>query len=400
MTPITDENKRDFFISRELSWLEFNHRVLEEASDPTQPLLERVRFLCITSSNLDEFFEVRVAGIKQQIENGGDEDFYDAGLSPSEIFDAIQKRAHRLVKEQYDLWNREIVPELKKQNIHFHDVDQLSPEDVVWAEHHFQNEIFPVLTPLAVDPSHPFPQLLNKSHNLIVTLRRPANPDLLSYALVQIPRVLPRLVRLPRSGEGNEWHFIILERLIRRCISQLFPGDEIVDVDGFRITRNSDLYIDEEEANNLLQHIEEELRKRNRGNVVRLEIEEAVAPAVLQLLMSTFKITEKDVYTHDGPINFLHIMPLVFHEAFAHLRDRPWNPLTYKEVPAGADLFEIMRRQDRGGFCRPCGRGQECAGHQDDPVSDQRRLPDRACPDPRRPEWQTGDHPGGTQSPF
>ncbi len=346
MIPITNANKRDFFISRELSWLEFNHRVLEEAIDSTQPLLERVRFLCITSSNLDEFFEVRVAGIKQQIENGGDQDFYDAGMSPCEIFNVIQKRAHRLVKDQYDLWNREIIPELKKENIHFHDVDELSLEDVTWAEQHFQNEIFPVLTPLAVDSSHPFPQLLNKSHNLIVTLKRHSNPDEISYAVVQIPRVFPRLVKLPRSSHANGWHFIILERLIRRFISQMFLGDEIVEVDGFRITRNSDLYLDEEEANNLLQHIEEELRKRNRGNVVRLEIEEEVNPAVLQLLMNTFKISEADVYTHDGPINFLHIMPLVFHEAFAHLRDKPWTPLIYKDVPATGDLFEIMRKQD------------------------------------------------------
>lgn len=346
MIAIDDSNKREFFLSRELSWLEFNHRVLEEAIDPSQPLLERVRFLCITSSNLDEFFEVRVAGIKQQIENGGDQEYDDGGMSPYALFDAIQKRAHRLVKEQYDLWNQEIVPQLKDQGIHFHDVDDLSSEDVAWAEKHFSNEIYPVLTPLAVDSSHPFPQLLNKSHNLIVTLKRHHSGDEISYAIVQIPRVLPRLVKLPRSSNETGWHFIILERLIRKFISQLFPGDEILEVDGFRITRNSDLYIDEEEADNLLKHIEEGLRKRNRGKVVRLEIEQEHAAPVRRLLMETFEIGEEDVYEHDGPINFLHIMPLCFHEAFPHLRDRPWTPLVSPVVPTGCDLFDIMRKQD------------------------------------------------------
>jgi len=193
------------YLNRELSWLEFNQRVLEEAQDPSQPLLERLHFLTIVSSNLDEFFEVRVAGIKQQIENGGDDDSED-GLSPRQVFAAIRKRAERLVADQYRLWNDEIHPQLGQAGILLTDVESLSSSEAEWAHGYFRNEVLPVLTPLAVDPSHPFPQLLNKSHNLIVTLRRPQHPDAPSYAIVQIPASSPASSpcrRRVRSGSSS-----------------------------------------------------------------------------------------------------------------------------------------------------------------------------------------------------
>jgi len=319
-------------LNRELSWLEFNQRVLEEAQDPSQPLLERLHFLTIVSSNLDEFFEVRVAGIKQQIENDGDDDVED-GLSPREAFAAIRERAERLVADQYRLWNDEIHPQLAKEGIFLTELENLSSGDVEWAHHYFRNEVLPVLTPLAVDPSHPFPQLLNKSHNLIVTLRRPQNPGAPSYAIVQIPRVLPRLVPLPPE-QGPERKFLLLSRLIAHYVNELFPGEEVAAVHPFRVTRNSDLYIDDEEADNLLRTIEEELRKRNRGNAVRLEVKADCPPEIEEFLLGVFKLGREDLYRLPGPLNFLHLAPLHGLDGFAHLRDRPRTPIVSVEVPS------------------------------------------------------------------
>lgn len=177
----------DLYINRELSWLEFNQRVLEEAQDLTQPLLERLRFLCIVSNNLDEFFEIRVAGIKQQIENHTDEEPYD-GMTPREVFRKIRDRSLQMIQDQYSLWNQDLRPALQKEGIIFLDLNELTQEQLSWAEDYFHREVFPVLTPLAVDPSHPFPQLANKSHNIIVKLDRERVGEIDSYAIVQIPQ--------------------------------------------------------------------------------------------------------------------------------------------------------------------------------------------------------------------
>ncbi|MEI7958266.1 MAG: RNA degradosome polyphosphate kinase, partial [Verrucomicrobiota bacterium] len=234
------------FINRELSWLEFNRRVLEEAQDATQPLIERVKFLNIFSSNLDEFFEIRVAGIKQQIDSGST-DVGPDDLSPTEVFQAITKTAHELVATQYDLWNCQVMPLLAQNNIRFHKIDALSDERAEWAHNYFRDEVFPVLTPLAVDASHPFPQVLNKSHNLMVRARRQGEAEPL-HAIVQVPRVAPRLIALPRKADTDPWDYIFLSELVREYIGELFPGLELEGVHGFRITRNGDLYIDDEEA--------------------------------------------------------------------------------------------------------------------------------------------------------
>src|SRR5476649_2915781 len=234
------------FINRELSWLEFNRRVLEEAQDPTQPLIERVKFLTIFSNNLDEFFEIRVAGIKQQIESETS-DVGPDGLSPTETFNSIQRVVRELVAAEYALWKNELLPELAKNGIRIRDVTQLSAKRAAWARRYFQEEVFPMLTPLAVDASHPFPQLSNKSHNLLVRARSERGGDLL-HAIVQVPRVLPRLILLPRGkGEDEPWDYIYLSSLIKRHIADLFPGLLLDGAHAFRVTRNSDLYIDEEE---------------------------------------------------------------------------------------------------------------------------------------------------------
>src|SRR5258708_2357754 len=209
------------FINRELSWLEFNRRVLEEAQDPTQPLIERVKFLTIFSSNLDEFFEIRVAGIKQQIESETS-DVGPDGLSPTETFNNIRRVVGELVATQYALWNNELQPELAKHGIRIRDVTKLSAKRAAWAQRYFQEEVFPMLTPLAVDASHPFPQLLNKSHNLLVRAKTQRGGEPL-HAIVQVPRVVPRLILMPRGkGEAEPWDY--LASLIKQHIDELFPG--------------------------------------------------------------------------------------------------------------------------------------------------------------------------------
>jgi len=333
------------FINRELSWIEFNRRVLEEAQDPTQPLIERVKFLTIVSSNFDEFFEIRVAGIKQQIESETS-DVGPDGLTPTETFNAIQRLAHEMVATQYALWREELTPLLAKNGIRVHDVAQLTGKRAAWARRYFQEEVFPMLTPLAVDASHPFPQLLNKSHNLLVRARAEKGGERL-LAIVQVPRVIQRLILMPRVKSDDEpWDFIYLAALIKQNIADLFPGLILDGVHAFRVTRNSDLYIDDEEADNLLRSIEQELRRSSRGNAVRLEVEADCPKDFRELLLEFFNLTEPDLYMLDGPLTMTHLAPLVTNDAFAKLKDRVFQPARDPALPPHANIFEVMRQQD------------------------------------------------------
>src|SRR5712675_1016749 len=333
------------FINRELSWLEFNRRVLEEAQDSTQPLLERVKFLTIFSSNLDEFFEIRVAGIKQQIESETS-DVGPDGLSPTELFDRIQKTVRELVGTQYALWKNELQPELGKNGIYVREIAELSAKRTAWANRYFQQEVFPMLTPLAVDASHPFPHLLNRSHNLLVRAKTRRRGEPL-HAIVQVPRVVPRLILMPRGTGPNEpWEYIYLASLIKQHIGELFPGLILDGVHAFRVTRNSDLYIDDEEAENLLRTIEQELRRSSRGNAVRLEVEADCPKDFLELLLDFFNLSEPDACKLDGPLSMTHLLPLVTNDAFAKLKDRPFQPARDPALPPHADFFEVLRRQD------------------------------------------------------
>src|SRR5437879_5396907 len=350
LLPDAIQPERDFsdpanFISRELSWLEFNRRVLEEAQDPTQPLIERVKFMTIFSNNLDEFFEIRVAAIKQQIQSETS-DVGPDGMSPTETFNAIQRLVHELVATQYDFWNKELMPAVAKHGIRLHDVAQLTGKRAAWAKRYFQEEVFPMLTPLAVDASHPFPQLLNKSHNLLVRARAHQGGEPL-LAIVQVPRVVPRLILMPRGKDDDEpWDYIYLASLIKHYIAELFPGLILDGVHAFRVTRNSDLYIDEEEAENLLRTIEQELRRSSRGNAVRLEVEADCPKDFRDLLLKFFNLTEADVYKVDGPLSMTHLMPLVTNDAFANFRDRPFLPARDPALPPHVNIFEVMRRRD------------------------------------------------------
>ena len=333
------------FINRELSWLEFNRRVLEEAEDPTQPLIERVKFVTIFSSNLDEFFEIRVAGIKQQIESETSNVGPD-GMSPTDTFNSIQKLVRELVAKEYALWNNELLPQLAEHKIFVHEVSKLNAKRAAWAHRYFQQEVLPMLTPLAVDASHPFPHLLNRSHNLLVRAKTGRGGEPL-HAIVQVPRVVPRLILLPRGkGKDEPWEYIYLASLIKQHIAELFPGLILQGAHAFRVTRNSDLYIDEEEAENLLRTIEQELRRSSRGDAVRLEVEADCPKDFLELLWRFFDLTEADTYKVNGPLTMTHLTPLITNDAFANLKDRPFQPGRDPALPPHADMFEVMRQQD------------------------------------------------------
>ena len=251
-----------------------------------------------------------------------------------------------MVATQYSLWRDELVPALAKNNIRIYDVDQLPARRATWARRYFQEEVFPLLTPLAVDAAHPFPQLLNKSHNLLVRARAEKGGELL-LAIVQVPRVLPRLILMPRGkGEDEPWDYIYLADLIKENIADLFPGLLLDGVHAFRVTRNSDLYIDEEEADNLLRSIEQELRRSSRGNAVRLEVEADCPKDFRQLLLDFFNLGEADLYRLNGPLTMSHLAPLVSNDAFAKLKDRIFQPTRDPALPPHANIFEVMRKQD------------------------------------------------------
>jgi polyphosphate kinase len=332
------------YLNRELSWLEFNQRVLDEALDTKNPLLERVKFFCIVSSNLDEFFEVRVAGLKQQVESEVVERSVD-GLTPSETLRAIRRRVRRMVEDQYACWREELRPALARHRIRFLNFDELKPADQAWLDDFYRAEVRPVLTPLAIDPAHPFPQLLNKSLNLIVQLEMAtAGQPLRHLAVVQAPRVLPRLVRLPRE-EGRH-DFVFLGHLIGHFLADLFPGTRILGYWQFRITRNSELYIDEDDVGNLLKAVENELHNRRKGDAVRLEIDRDCPANLRRALLSTFRLTEDDLYLIDGPINPTRLMAVCEGEHSPELRDPPFVAPVALALRDKPDLFAAIRERD------------------------------------------------------
>ena len=314
--------------------------------DEHQPLLERAKFLSIFSGNLDEFFEIRISGIKQQIENNSLTCGSD-GLEAKEIFARLRPKILEMVAVQYSLWNDQIKPSLRAQGLMFSEIRELDKKSLAWTKKFFDEEVFPVLTPLALDPTHPFPQLINKSHNIIVLLKKPGEIEDRFFAIVQIPRVLSRVVELPSglSKSGGK-RFLFLKGIIKHFIGDLFPGLIVVSAHGFRITRNSDLYLDEEEVENLLRLVEEELRKRSKGNAVRLEVETGTPAPVIEMLRGHLGLGEADCYELPGPLSFQHLASLVFSEEFPELKDRPFVPIYPADLPSGTDDFEVLRKKD------------------------------------------------------
>ncbi len=338
-----EKGHHSHFINRGLSWLEFNHRVLDQALDKENPLLERLKFLCIVSSNLDEFFEVRVAGLKQQVQTNTVALAPD-GMSPKSELAAIAKRARKQVDDQYKCWNEEVEPGLAAENIKFHNFPEVPEAERAHFEKFFHERIFPVLTPLAIDPSHPFPQLLNKSLNIIVHLEGEGlNTDL---AVVQVPRILPRVVPFSNQTDEQGHDFVFLGSIIKHYVGSLFHGVKVHGAHLFRVTRNSNLYIDEEEADNLLHAIEEELRHVNRGAAVRLEVQDDCPDEVAHRLLEIFNLEPGDLYRHHGPINLTRLMPLALSIDRPDLRDKRFTPAMVVSLNEEADIFWHIRKGD------------------------------------------------------
>ena len=327
--------------NRELSLLEFNQRVLEEAQDSSNPILERLRFICIVASNLDEFFEVRVAGLKQQRQSNVSAPGPDA-MSPGEQLAAISARVRKMVDDKYRIWSQELVPALEENNIFFLNHDELTNAEKQYYAKYFEKSVYPVLTPLAVDPVHPFPQLLNKSLNVAVELEGASIST--NLALVQVPRILPRLL-LYQAGEKGVYRHIFIGNLIQAHVASLFHGVRVKGAYQFRVTRNSELYLDEEETDNLLKSIELELRKRSRGAAVRLEVQSDCPDHVAEQLLQTFSLTGDDLYRVNGPINFLRLMPVISEVDRPDLKFRAFVPAIVTAPADEEDIFSQIRRK-------------------------------------------------------
>ena len=339
----------DHYLNRELSWLEFNARVLEEAADATNPLLERLKFLSIFSSNLDEFFEVRVAGLQQQLYAGIEPQDYGAdGLDPVEQLSRIEERVHALVAEQHRVLESEILPGLAAAGIQRIALDSLEPSEREYLDRLFAREIYPVLTPLAIDPGHPFPHVHNKSLNIVLLVENTESGQQL-YGVVQVPALLDRVVALPASGGGGgaeRLRFVLLEEIIASHLGDLFGGFRVLAHTVFRVTRNTDLAINEDEAEDLLQTIEETLRQRILGEAVRLEILASGDARFAQMLMGALDLRERDVYRVQGPVDLTALMALHRGEGFRGLRDEPLLPRPSPAFVSGENPFDVIRSQD------------------------------------------------------
>ena len=333
-------------LNRELSWLEYNHRVLEEAMDPATPLLERVKFFCIFSANLDEFFEVRVAGLKQQMESTTADRTPD-GLTVTENLRAVIRRVRHLVERQYKCWREELRPALAGHGLRFLSFAELSDADRAWVEDFYRTQVRPVLTPLGLDPAHPFPQLLNKSLNGIVQLEIAEEGELRQrLAVVQVPRVLPRLVKLPRPDSAGQ-DYLFLGALIGHYLADLFPGTTVRGFWHFRVTRNSELYIDEEETASLRQAVENELLDRRRGDAVRLEVEHGCPLEIRVQLLENLGLTDDDLFLIDGPVNPIHLAALTEGDHSPELRDPPFVAPVAAPLREHPDLFAAIRERDQ-----------------------------------------------------
>ena len=335
----------DHYLNRELSWLGFNARVLEEAADPTNPWLERLKFLSIFSTNLDEFFEVRVAGLQQQLYAGIEpQDMAADGMDPTQLLAAIDARVRELLAQQERLLHGEIVPGLAASGIEWVRLDQLTAAELKYVEELFRNNIAPVLTPLAIDPGHPFPFVHNKSLNVALLVESRASKQQL-FAVVQVPAVLDRVVVLPGSGRDRV-RFLLLEEVIGAHLGELFGGFKVIDHTCFRVTRNTDLTIDEDEAEDLLQTIEETLRQRIRGEAVRLEILASGDERFAQMLMGALGLAERDVFRLAGPVDLSAMMALLRLDGFRALRDEPLVPRVPAAFARAGNLFDVIREQD------------------------------------------------------
>jgi polyphosphate kinase len=336
----------EHFLNRELSLLAFNRRVLAQAADERIPLLERLRFLCIVSSNLDEFFEIRVAGIKEQIKLGIVASGSD-GRTPLEVFRLLSAQAHDLVEEQYALLNDVILPALDKQGIRFLKRSAWSEAQAAWIRDYFFREVMPVLTPIGLDPAHPFPRVLNKSLNFAIELAgKDAFGRSSGAAIVQAPRVLPRVIRLPEAVAGAPYDFVFLSSVLHANVGELFSGMNVLGCYQFRVTRNSDLWVDEEETKNLRLALQGELPQRHFGDAVRLEVADNCSAAMTDFLLQQFGLGYDDLYRVPGIVNLVRLMQVPDLVDRPDLKYPPFQPGLPKVLAKHYDVFASIRKQD------------------------------------------------------
>jgi polyphosphate kinase len=336
----------EHFLNRELSLLAFNRRVLAQAADTRVPLLERLRFLCIVSSNLDEFFEIRVAGLKEQIKFGSHSVGAD-GMAPHDVFRRVTEQAHDLIREQYALLNEVILPELETEGIAFLRRSLWTPEQREWIREYFLNEVMPVLTPIGLDPSHPFPRVLNKSLNFAVELEgTDAFGRNSGAAIVQAPRALPRVIRLPRELSGVDHGFVFLSSVLHAYVGELFSGMNVLGCYQFRVTRNSDLFVDDEEVKNLRIALQGELPQRHFGDAVRLEVADNCSEVMTEFLLQQFALDRADLYRVPGIVNLVRLMSVPDQVDRPDLMYPPFQPGLPKVLTKRYDIFESIRKQD------------------------------------------------------
>ena len=335
-------DKPGYYINRELSWLRFNRRVLEEAQDESNPLLERLKFLSISASNLDEFFEVRIAGLVQQIEDGYTEAGPD-GMTLTQERDAISDEVHKFIGEQYQCWNEQLRPQLSEKGIRVLGLHELDEDAREFVEDYCERELDLLLTPVTVDPAHPFPRVINKALCVAFLLRRRRRSSLTYTGVVTVPRSLPRLVRLPSEGTTD---FIFLHDLVAFHAGRMYNGYDIVSSAAFRVTRNSNLYLAEEESRNLLESVRTELHNRRKGDAVRLEIEAGSDPEIIERLRTNFGLDAWQVFRVDGPVNLPRLFNLYEQTDRPDLKFKPFVPRDLRLTAKSQDLFEELRRHD------------------------------------------------------
>jgi polyphosphate kinase len=342
MPPLSTD-KPAYFLNRELSWLKFNGRVLEEAEDESNPLLERVKFLSITASNLDEFFEVRLAGLLQRIEDGYTTPGPD-GLPPDKELELVIKETKEFVELQYAAWNDRLRPALADNGIRILGLGELDTNAADFLEDYCEREVDPLLTPITIDPAHPFPRVVNKALCLAFLLRRRRRSSAVYMGVITVPRSLPRILRVP-SEQGTQ-DFIFLADLVAAHAAKMYRGYEIISAAAFRVTRNSNLYLQEEESRNLLESVRTELHNRRKGDAVRLEIDEGAAPEIVERLRGNFGLEEWQVFRTQGPVNLSRVSSIYEQTQRPDLKFKPFVPRELHLTGKSRDIFEEIRKHD------------------------------------------------------
>ncbi len=336
----------EFYLNRELGLLSFNRRVLAQAENRAHPLLERLRFLCIVSSNLDEFFEVRVAGLQAEIE-AGSAPIYPDQMRADQVYRQVAREAHELVARQYQLLNEEVLPGLEQAGIRFLRRSGFTPQQADWIKGYFRREVMPVLTPIGLDPAHPFPRVLNKSLNFAVELEgKDAFGRNSGIAIVQAPRVLPRVIRLPQEVAGAEYDFVFLSSILHEHVGELFTGMKVLGCYQFRLTRNSDLFVDEEEVKDLRTALRGELPHRHFGDEVRLEVTDNCSQHISNFLLRQFMLDEEDLYRVDGPVNLARVISVPDWVDRPELKFPQFRPGLPKVLEQPGDMFAAIRSRD------------------------------------------------------